>query len=228
MVTFGTARARMRAYFSSYHLWAAMDFASKSNVIESAHSGPPRFDIEHRALVIASVVEAAAFLESAINELYVDCLEDHSSYIKALSVPVIAALRAQWTDWHKNGRAAQPTLEKFDAALRCAGIAPFNHGTAPYQGAYDVLRLRNALVHYTPEWVPSDKPHRFDALRSRFQENALMRNAGNAYFPDKCLGAGCANWCITSALAFADNFHAQLRLRPNYQVSNFSATKHDA
>ena len=218
----------MRAYFSAYHLWAAKDFASKSHVIESAYTGPSRFDIEHRALVIASIVEAAAFLESAINELYVDCIDDHPSYIKALSAPAIAALSAQWADWHKNGRATQPTLEKFDAALRCAGIVPFNQGIAPFQGAYDVLRLRNALVHYTPESVPSDKSHRFDALRSRFPENALMRNAGNPYFPDKCLGAGCANWCITSVLAFADDFYAQLKLRPNYQVSNFSATKRDA
>lgn len=227
MVTFGIPRAGMRAYFSTYHLWAAKDFASKSHVIETGYCDHSRFDIEHRALVIASIVEAAAFLESAINELYVDCLDDHPSYIKALPAPTIIALRAQWTDWHKNGRGTQPTLKKFDAALRCAGIAPFNHSTAPFQGANDVLRLRNALVHYTPETLPSDKPHRFDALRSKFPENALMRNAGNSYFPDKCLGAGCANWCITSILAFADNFHAQLRVRPNYQISNFSATKCD-
>jgi hypothetical protein len=224
MVNFGTPRAQMRAYFSAYHLWAAKDFASKSHVIESAYTGPSSFDMEHRALVIASIVEAVAFLESVINELYVDCFDGHPSYIEALSTPVIAALRAQWTDWHTNGRATKPTLEKFDAALSCAGINPFNHGTSPYQSAYDVLRLRNALVHYIPESVPSDKPHQFNALRSRFPENALMSNAGNAYFPDKCLGAGCANWCVTVVLAFADNFFAQLNLRPNYQVTNFSAT----
>jgi len=143
----------------------------------------------------------------------------HSSYIDGLSTQIIDALREQWTDWHSKGRTTLPTLKKYDAALVCNGLSPMNHGVAPVQDAAEVLRLRNALMHSTPEWVAADEPHAFDNLKSKFPKNALMRGSGNAFFPDKCLGAGCALWSASSVRSFADHFHALLGAKPNYQKS---------
>ncbi len=63
------ARAVMRNYFSTYLLWSAKDFALLADAIEKRHSGRPRFDIEHRARVIAAIMAAASFLEAMVNEL---------------------------------------------------------------------------------------------------------------------------------------------------------------
>lgn len=212
-------QVRSRAYFSTYHLWAARDFSAKCAAIESVHHGPSRFDHEHRALVIAAVVESASFLESAINELFKDCVDDHHAYVGVLAPAAIASMQAQWATWHNGPRAAPPTLGKYDAALRSVGLNQFDHSTGPYQDAVDVLNLRNALVHFTPEWSPASGVHRFDSFKSKFEDNRLMRGSGNAYFPDKCLGAGCAAWAAKSSRSFVDAFHEKLGIRPNYQRS---------
>ncbi len=209
----------MRAYFSTYHLWASQEFANRSLSIEAAHSGPARFDLEHRALTMAAIAEAGAFLESSINELFKDSAENHCSYLGGLTNQAIDALRTQWADWHSKGRTTLPTLKKYDAAIVCCGLSPMNNGVAPVQDAAEVLRLRNALMHSTPEWVAADESHAFDNLKSKFPKNALMHGAGNAFFPDKCLGAGCALWAATSVRAFADHFHALLGTKPHYQTS---------
>ena len=181
-----------------------------------------RFDIEHRALVLAAVVEAGAFLEAVANELFVDCADDHASYTRPLPAQAVAALRDRWRQWHTNGRSTVPTLEKFEAALECCAATPFDKSCAPHQDATSVIHLRNAVVHFTPEWVAADQRHKFECLKSRFAPNALMQGSGDAYFPNKCLGAGCAAWAATTVHTFADDFYARLSITPNYQSSLFS------
>ena len=77
-------KIKMRAYFSTYHLWAAQHFAAECQGIENAHSGVSKFDIRHRALAMATIIESGAFLESVINELFKDCYDDHVSYTNSL------------------------------------------------------------------------------------------------------------------------------------------------
>jgi hypothetical protein len=48
-----------------------------------------------------------------------------------------------------------------------------------------------------------------------------MAGAGNSYFPDHALGAGCAHWAHTAAVNFVDRFAAVLGLTLNYQIANF-------
>jgi hypothetical protein len=218
-------RITLRSYFSTYHLWGSRHFAERAQSIEDAHSGGSKFNVEHRALVIGAVVEVGAFLECAINEIFKDCVDFHDGYIKTLPRTSVHALRDKWTEWHANGRTTLPTLDKYEAAIACCGVASFDRGATPYQEAALLLRLRNALIHYTPESLAEDDPHRLgDALKSRFNENALMASSGNPYVPDKCLGAGCARWAFTSARAFADAFFARIGMTPNYQSSGFLGT----
>lgn len=210
----------MRLYFSTYHLWAAKDFAKEASTIEAAHTGEAQFDIRHRALVMSSIIEAGAFLESVINELFKDCFDGYEVYLLGLSKSQIGLLGEQWARWHEKGRSAPPTLEKFDAALKCCCIESFGRDRTPYQDAKLGLLIRNALIHSTPESLFSGEGHRFDSLKSRFPSNSLMSGSGNAYFPDKCLGAGCAHWACLSMRAFADAFFEKLTVKPNYQSSH--------
>ncbi len=170
---------------------------------------------------MSAVVEAGAFLEAAVNELFKDCFDDHHSYVETLNASSLEALKLQWTTWHDGKRRTIPTLEKFDSALVSCGLDPLNRGAAPTQDAIDVLDLRNALMHSTPEWVSAQEDHRFDKLRSRFQGNVLMAKSGNAYFPDICLGSGCASWAAASVRRFADHFFESIGVQPNYQRVQF-------
>ncbi len=196
----------MRVYFSTYHLWASEEFAKRTKSLEAAQNGMPRFDIEHRAHVMVSLTEAGAFLESLINELFKDCADNHMAYIGGLSAHSIHALATRWADWHRKGGRRPGALEKFDAALTCCGLPPMNHGIAPIQDAKQVLELRNALMHAKPESATDDSLA-FANLKSKFPANALTRGTNCAFFPDKCLGSGCALWAAKSTRIFADHFH---------------------
>jgi hypothetical protein len=215
-------RILMRSYFSTYHLWASRHFGRKAEELEAAHSGQSRFSVEHRAYVIAAVIEAAAFLEAAINELYKDCVDSHQGYIKTLSPSSARALHDKWNAWHANKRIPVPTLDKYVAALACCSAQPFDKGAAPSQDAELLVRLRNALMHFTPQSLAEDDPHALgDVMQKRFKPNPLMAQSGNPYFPDKCLGAGCAAWAFRSAKMYSDEFYNRIGVTPNYQSSGF-------
>lgn len=83
------------------------------------------------------------------------------------------------------------------------------------------MDLRNALTHAEPETSIHSTPavgtaaarHKFEKrLRGKFAESALFASGGNAFFPDKCLGHGCAEWSVTTALAFAEDFCKRIGL----------------
>jgi hypothetical protein len=60
--------------------------------------------------------------------------------------------------------------------------------------------------------------HEFiNKLSGKFSSNPLMNGSDNPYFPDKCLGSGCADWAIRSIRVFSDDFFGRLGITPNYQ-----------
>jgi hypothetical protein len=70
----------------------------------------------------------------------------------------------------------------------------FDAGAPPYQDVNLLVKLRNNLVHYEPEWVknPSsddfgaDDIHRYEKrLGGKFIANPLT-GQGNPFYPDKC------------------------------------------
>ena len=93
----GRLEISMRAYFSAYHLWAAGHFARLANDIENAHTGRAVFDISHRAYVTNAIFSAVAFLEAAINELFEDAVDNHPSYLDALTPERRQRLCKRWS-----------------------------------------------------------------------------------------------------------------------------------
>lgn len=212
-------RIVMRNYFSTYMLWASQDFASKADAIEANHSGESRFDIEHRAYVLSAVMNAAAFLEAMVNELLQDAADDQGitgdGYVAPLS-PRTRELMREW--WIASGDGFERLLDKIQLLLVFAGKEKLDKGAQPFQDAALLLALRNALVHFRPESVAADGDHRFTkALRGRFADNALMSGSGNAWWPDRALGAGCATWAFHSAKAIADAISDKMGIQPNYR-----------
>jgi hypothetical protein len=85
-----------------------------------------------------------------------------------------------------------------------------------------LIRLRNELIHYKPRNLASPTVHRLEKrLTGRFATNKLMTGAGNSFFPDHCLGHGCAEWSVTSSEMYMNAFFADLGIVPNYQRVEF-------
>lgn len=218
----------MRVYFSSYHLRAAKHLSELARNAENEEGRRPRFDIRHRAYVTNSIFSAVGFLEAVINELFQDVADGHESYISALGTDGKRQRSELWQAARgKNQRRG--TLEKYQEALGCLGINQFDKNQPPYQDAALVRDLRNKLVHYQPKSLGGRIKHSLDSLLSgKFQDNKLMEGSGNPWFPDKCLGYGCAEWSVRAVSAFADEFFSRIGVVPNYQRVQFQPPPHAA
>lgn len=214
------ARIGMRNYFSTYLLWTGLHMTALAAAIEAAHSGPSRFDLRHRGYVLSAVLAAEGFLEAMVNELFQDAVDEHNlsgdGYLAPLSTDTHLLMARMWQAMD-GGRGLGP-LDKYDLLLAAVGMASLDRGRQPYQDAQMLVKLRNAVAHYQPELLFTDVSHRMAAqLGGKFSANVLMAGAGNPWWPDHCLGAGCAAWAIQTATALADHVANAVGITPNYQ-----------
>jgi hypothetical protein len=209
---------KYRTYFSSYHLWAAKKFTEVCGEIEDSLVGKKPFDFEHRAYVTATIISAVAFLEASINEVFQDAFDEQTSYVANLSSETRGLMKDFWGETEGTRKSTARILEKYQCALHFANVDKFNQGKSPYQDVLLVIDLRNELVHYKPKSLGGDSTHRLqNTLKGKFPENRLMAGSGNPFFPDKCLGKGCAKWAVDSSRKFADEFFKRIRIKPHYQ-----------
>ena len=108
-------------------------------------------------------------------------------------------------------------------------------GKAAYQHVTLLMHLRNTLVHYVPEWLPpisSEDPdvtieHKLEKqLKGKFEVNPMFRSSGNPFFPDKCLGYGCAQWAILCSIDFVKEWYARLGYQCSLESFRKRASEH--
>jgi len=216
------ATLMLRTYYSSYHLWAAEHFTALAAGIEALPGAVPRFDIQHRAYVTSTIFSSVAFMEAAINEIFKDAADSQGEFIAPIDAGSRKMFKAFWDLAEDQNRSRFSALEKYQIALTFCRKDQFSNNYLGYQDAKLVIQLRNELMHYKPESFGGDVRHRFEKkLKHKFPENQLMSGSGNPYFPDKCLGSGCAEWAVKASKAFVDEFCAKLGISLNYQQVKF-------
>ena len=224
-----------RIHLSPSHLFSAAHFARMSACLENEADVTQELIKErHRSCVIGSIFASVAFLEAAINELYVaasDKMIDHPG----LADEFRTRLATIWSIEHF--RRGARVLEKYQCALGLAGAKQFDKGARPYQDAKLLVDLRNALVHFVPETVPIKAEsgveipvHKFGKqFRGKFKTNPFAakyavissssspETATYPFFPEHCLSHGCAQWAVNTSLTFADHFFKALNLEWYYE-----------
>jgi hypothetical protein len=198
----------MRPYLSRQYLWTAEFFTSKAHEIEQR--GPTTDSTivsEHRAFVTGAIFSAVAFLETSINEFFQDLTEEQTSYSAVVSEGTRRTLRILWNHTEASNRSLFAILDKYELVLKSCEKTVFERKRQPYKDADLALQLRDALTHCKP----GAEQHKFlEEVRSKFKENRLLSAGEGAYFPDKCLGSGCARWVVKSVKEFADEFFWKL------------------
>lgn len=208
-----------RHYFSILHVQAAALFAREAAAIEQAYSGnyEPEVWTRDQWYVIGSVVSSAAFLEALINEVFADAAERHSGAKSGLSDAEREILGDLWRLGVPR-TARYSVLDKFRICLSLLRRHPFDEGSQSFQDVARLIKLRNALIHFEPETInhPSGTKtaqrdtHRMERLfRGKFPLNPIA-GAGNPFWPDKCLGHGCAAWGVGATIIFGDEFFRRL------------------
>jgi hypothetical protein len=207
-----------RFYYSHYHIQAAALFARRSSKLEKEHGGnnvvSSKVFSEHRAYVTGAILSAVSFLEAEINEIFADAGEDQREHIYQLG-NVIFLLRRMWSLGVPK-TASYSILDKYQIALALADKQEFDKGAAPYQDVRLLIKLRNALVHYEPEYTARDSSgsRKLEQnLQGRFHLNPLT-GSRTPFFPERCMSHGCAQWAVESSVKFVDDFCGRLGLTP--------------
>jgi hypothetical protein len=201
--------------FQREHLLAATYFVAMAKRIESRGAAAVGAEgmTRHRASVTGAIVSSVAFLESSINELY---LEFQRAGDDGSAIPTRAHTQLE-TLWPKADGA--PLMLRYQVALQSVDAERFNERRSTYKNVERLLELRGALVHHQPERHDERQRHQSlqRRLRSCFSPNTLLGPRAR-WFPDLCLGAGCATWALRSAEAFSNEFCIRMgipsRVRP--------------
>ena len=203
----GTVGRRVRHDIMNQYFEAAGYFtncaASIEDEIQKAALKDEIETSQHRAYVVGAVVLAAMAMETCINGIYLDACSKNRQKLKELDDQEIALL-AEWWAFLDERRAG--TLFKYQHALLLVRKPKLPPGENIYQNAKSLIDLRNALTHYKPEWDDA-KIHETinNQLKGRFAVNPLAPDA-YLWFPEQCLGSGCAKWAVTTAEEFVRAF----------------------
>jgi hypothetical protein len=199
-----SAKLSVRSNLAAWHIIAAAQFARESAAIESANIGKPfgEFYQNIASCVMGSVLSSVAALEARINELF----KDASTTISEQSPELNAAI------WDVLEQKAN-ILDKYDLALLLKGRSTLVKGVASYQNASALIALRNALVHFKPEWDHEDGTHKKleTRLANKFALSPFL-GQGDAFFPKRCMSHGCADWSVRTTLGFMTHFCKQAGL----------------
>jgi hypothetical protein len=186
---------------------------------------PADLRLRHEAFILNSILSTVAFLESAVNELHADAADDAYFFADEEHEVLLRAIAEKWHNEKNFDRA--PMISKYQKILAIAGKAPFDEADQAFANIRILTEIRNHLMHYKREWVvlgesrtPDDgqesTAEKFEKiLRKKFATNPLA-SKNQPFFPDKCLGHGCAEWALVNSVIFTDEFFRRLDLPVPY------------
>lgn len=197
------AHAKSRANLTKYHLNSAIQFSQKAFKIEQTYRTqeiiPENIHTSHMSYVSTSIISSVTALESSINEFLVDLKERYGNKAFEKNSHVETIMDTFEIFNHENMFESLfskqiPVISKYKILslfiqkkdlLTQLQVEDINY----------LVKLRNALIHFTPEWDNALNRHRNieKSLKNRFSLNPLRSNA-STFFPYKCLSSSCSLW----------------------------------
>lgn len=218
------AQVLARQYFAASHLWAARYYAEQTGLREKALVAAEHQTIDtlHRAHAVSTVFAAVSFLEAYINELYQDAshtaagrIGDISSRLHGLPQEAQQKLASKWDDeiWPASqGNEPYGLTKKYQSALKCANKGRYDEATDDqFVDITSLIRLRNRLVHFTPESIDvADRDFDMEKrLRGKFADSPFP---ADPWYMNGCLGAGLAQWSHELVTKFVKDFIGRIGL----------------
>lgn len=197
-----------RDRLSRHHIISAHHFARSAEDVE-AHGGdvPLGEKWRYRAYVTGAVLSSVAYLSASINELYLEVRKLSQSGEPGIRRELDLLVEA----WPRISRVQ--VLQRYQLALAVADADQYNPGRMPYLDADNLIRLRDALISYDPEWEDERGKHHTleQRLSKKFPPSPLV-SSRRPWFPDQCLGSGCAKWAVETVQVFTNDFYRRMAL----------------
>jgi hypothetical protein len=212
-------------YIQSAALLCRLGYAIEKEYVVSGEI-PPDSVLMHEAFILNSILSSVAFLESTVNELYSDATDNTYLAADEESGALFRTIAEGWNNEKNFDRA--PVLTKYQKILSLAGTTPFLEADPAFYNVRNLIDIRNFLLHYRKEWVVLAKGRRplrhettqggrFETLLNHaFRENPLAHKS-RPFFPDKCLGHGCAEWAVINCLVVTDAFFGKIGIPAPYE-----------
>ena len=192
-----SATASVRANLSVTHILSAALFSRNAGSIESAHAGQAfgEFWEDIQSNSIASVLTSVAALEAYANELFVD----YAKVFPELRLEVMAKL---WELYEQ-----KPILEKYEFALILRQGPAFDRGAPLYRDISALIKLRNALTHYKPEWSHEQAEHAkvSGVIKGKACASPFFPPS-ESLFPRAWASHGSTQWSVRSVVSFILDF----------------------
>lgn len=199
---------RQRHNFAYQHLAAASRFARACRNVEQENAGQAigAFFDEIIALASSSVILSAAALEANINEVFADA-RDGTWPLGKIEADVLVEI---WELAEK-----KPTLDKYELVFALHQKMRMDKGLHLVQRVHKLVKVRNALMHWKPEWYDEQIEHARLAkrLHNEFPLSPFV-GVDTPIFPTRCMSSGMAAWAVESTGAFITWFSRESRL-PN-------------
>lgn len=190
------ATAKTRMNLALHHLFAACRFSARILEIEGIYKsqsvGAFWEEILHNALGVATLT--AACLECYANEFYFE----GSILANTLNSPATSAI-ADLID-------KESVLRKYEVALAIRSGKTLPYGDLVIQNVDALIKLRNAVVHFRPEWFAEPGAHErlSRRLNQKFDPSPFL--SGEPLFPSAWASASFASWALATVVEFLDYF----------------------
>jgi len=186
----------MRMSLPFHHLLAAAKIAREIAAIETANQDAPfgSFYDDILGASVGCVVLSAAAAEADVNEVFADRERHFSAHDRGV-------LDLLW-----NAYEQKSVIEKYELALKLRGGAALDNGARWVQSLARLLKLRNALIHFKPEW---DDEQVEQVRLGKKLEGYVSRSPwfpGEPLFPRAWATAGTASWSVTTVVEFIRRF----------------------
>ena len=223
-------RLAIKTYYSIQHLKSSYLLLEESRKIEfsdfSELEGVEKAELSSRnlAFVTGAIFSTIAFLEASINELLSD-ISINDDRVKTLPIDRKKDIKTLWDKEDRSSLEKWSVLKKYQKTLELLDKEQINEKSELYDNVSILVELRNTLMHFKPEWNAIHSPylsenenqHKLTSrLEGKFEISIFFTNSGNPFFPDKCMGYGCAEWALRNAVMFVDEFYTRVGIKPNY------------
>ena len=201
--------ADLRYSFTASYLWGSAIFATHAHNIERDNPDTVSDDVraEHRSYVSSTVFQCAAALEAEIFEILHYGPGHHlgSNGIDVKSRDFLKPLEDLKRD--------HATLFIYDLVLHILKKHSIR-GHINEKAVY-LFGLRNELLHYKSLWGSEmDRKKFFQKLQNQLRLEKppfVFKNAN--FFPDKCLSASLASWCVRAAVDYINEFYEKIEVK---------------
>lgn len=171
--------------------------------IEQFHLGQPIGDFftDIRSYISTTIILAGSMLEANIYERFVDVKDN----ILVISDFNLSTLNNDWEKIKKRS-AILGKYHEFAALSR----KKLDKNDVKYKEIEILVKIRNALVHYVPQWdyekTPMEEVEKcISQISSNIDYSPFIPSTG-PYFPNRCMSASFGQWAINVSLDFIKYF----------------------